>query len=85
MFGLREYFESEQLSLKTLPKNLIVLCFVLVLTLITQSSSAGIASILVIGMDIGTTFSTLLATTGASISAKCTGYSHVIYNLLIRT
>ena len=101
MFGLREFFEFEHLSVNTLPEKLIVLCFGLVFTLITQSSSAGIAAtlaalfsgliefeqaaILVIGMDIGTTFTALLATTGASISAKRTGYSHVIYNLLIGT
>jgi len=99
MFGLREYFEFEQLSVETLPKKFIVLCFGIIFTLITQSSSAGVAAtlsalfsgliefeqaaVLVIGMDIGTTFTALLATTGASISAKRTGYSHVIYNLLI--
>jgi phosphate:Na+ symporter len=99
MFGLREYFEFEQLSVETLPEKFIVLCFGIIFTLITQSSSAGVAAtltalfsgliefeqaaILVIGMDTGTTFTALLATTGASISAKRTGYSHVIYNVLI--
>jgi len=85
MFELREYFEFEQLTLKTLTKKHIVLCLVLVVTLITQSSSAGIASILIIGMDICTNFTTLLSATGVSISTKRSGYSHVIYNLLIGT
>ncbi|MCH9740521.1 MAG: Na/Pi symporter [Epsilonproteobacteria bacterium] len=65
-------------------------------TLITQSSSAGVAATLtmlfahtinfeqaaalVIGMDIGTTVTPLLATIGGSTDVKRTGYSHVIYN-----
>ena len=67
-------------------------------TLVTQSSSAGVATAiaavhagairfpqaaaLVIGMDIGTTFSAWMATLGASSQAKRTGYAHVIYNVL---
>lgn len=66
-------------------------------TLITQSSSAGVAATLtalfshliqfeqaaalVIGMDIGTTATAALATLGGSIGARRTGYSHGIYNL----
>lgn len=65
-------------------------------TLITQSSSAGVAAALtalftglisfeqaasmVIGMDIGTTVTAALATIGGSVDARRTGYSHVIYN-----
>ncbi len=65
-------------------------------TVITQSSSAGVASALtalftglisfeqaaamVIGMDIGTTVTAALATIGGSVDARRTGYSHVIYN-----
>jgi phosphate:Na+ symporter len=67
-------------------------------TVITQSSSAGVASALtalftglisfeqaaamVIGMDIGTTVTAALATIGGSVDARRTGYSHVIYNFL---
>lgn len=69
----------------------------LVATLITQSSSAGVAATLtmlyahtinfeqaaalVIGMDIGTTVTPLIATIGGSTEVKRTGFSHVIYNL----
>jgi len=69
------------------------------ITVITQSSSAGIAAALaalhtgtillpqaaalVIGMNIGTTVTALLATIGGSLEARRTGYSHVIYNLII--
>ena len=69
-----------------------------VVTLVTQSSSAGVATALtavdagaltlpqaaamVIGMDVGTTSTTALATIGASAAARRTGYAHVVYNLM---
>ncbi|MGH1463588.1 MAG: Na/Pi cotransporter family protein [Neptuniibacter sp.] len=69
----------------------------IIFTIITQSSSAGVAATLtalfsglitwpqaaalVIGMDIGTTVTAAMATIGTSVSAKRTGFSHVIYNL----
>jgi phosphate:Na+ symporter len=68
------------------------------ITLVTQSSSAGVATALaalgagaisfpqaaamVIGMDVGTTFTALLATLGGATPARRTGLSHVIYNVL---
>ncbi|WP_105190694.1 Na/Pi cotransporter family protein [Pseudoalteromonas sp. T1lg48] len=68
------------------------------ITVVTQSSSAGVAAsltalyagsisfhqaaALVIGMDVGTTVTALVATLGGSISSRRTGLSHVIYNLL---
>lgn len=67
------------------------------ITLITQSSSAGVATAitavhggalefeqaaaLVIGMDVGTTATALFATLGGSADTRRTGYSHVVYNL----
>ena len=67
-------------------------------TVITQSSSAGVATAmaalaggaidftqaasLIIGMDIGTTVTAALATIGGGNEARRTGLSHVIYNLL---
>lgn len=67
-------------------------------TIITQSSSAGVAAALtalysgtidfhhamalVIGMDIGTTFTAAIATIGGSSATRRTGLSHVTYNLL---
>ena len=69
-----------------------------VITLVTQSSSAGVATALallgagvialpqamalVIGMDVGTTGTAALATLGGSTAARRTGLSHVIYNVL---
>ncbi|MCA0922829.1 Na/Pi cotransporter family protein [Pseudooceanicola nanhaiensis] len=68
------------------------------ITLVTQSSSAGVATALaligagvislpqgmalVIGMDVGTTGTAALATLGGSTAARRTGLSHVIYNSL---
>lgn len=73
----------------------------ILVTLITQSSSAGVAAALtalyagtinfhqaaalVIGMDVGTTVTALLATIGGSVGARRTGYSHVIYNVMTGT
>lgn len=66
-------------------------------TLVTQSSSAGVATALaavaagalhfeqaaaiVIGMDVGTTVTSALATVGASLAGRRTGWAHVIYNV----
>lgn len=68
------------------------------ITLVTQSSSAGVAmtltalfagaisfeqaAVLVIGMDVGTTSTAALASIGGNVSARRTGLSHVIYNLI---
>lgn len=68
------------------------------ITLVTQSSSAGVAMALValqagtinfpqaasmvIGMDVGTTFTAALATLGGTTATRRTGLSHVIYNSL---
>lgn len=68
------------------------------ITMITQASSAGIAMTLtllyggavnfeqalalIIGMDVGTTVTAAMATIGANINAKRTGFSHVIYNFI---
>ena len=68
------------------------------LTVVTQSSSAGVASALaalavgaitlpqaaalVIGMNVGTTFTAMIATLGGGTATRRTGVSHVIFNLL---
>ena len=70
----------------------------LAITLITQSSSAGVATaltalaagainfgqaaVMVIGMDIGTTLTAVIASLGGSVAARRTGLSHLIYNIL---
>jgi len=68
------------------------------ISILTQSSSSTIASALValntdiitlpqslamvIGADVGTTFTAFLATLGGSLQSRRTGLSHVFYNLL---
>ncbi len=70
----------------------------IIITVVTQSSSAGVATALValaagtisfpqaaamvIGMDVGTTFKAALATVGGSTPMRQTGYAHVIYNVM---
>ncbi len=82
----------------TLPGRLALVLIGIVVTLITQSSSAGVATALaalntgtitlsqaaalVIGMDVGTTSTALLATIGATTQARRTAMGHVLYNVL---
>lgn len=70
----------------------------LTITLVTQSSSAGVATAItavsagnisltqaaamVIGMDVGTTVTAYIASIGASTAARRTGVAHVVYNLM---
>jgi len=70
----------------------------MLITIVTQSSSAGVATALtalaagamsfhqaaamVIGMDVGTTFTALLATLGGSQQTRRTGAAHVVFNVM---
>lgn len=97
MAGMDNTLISQYMPEDTLSGRLLLVCLGIVVTAITQSSSAGVAATLtilysgsinfeqaaaiVIGMDVGTTIKTGLATVGASVSARRTGYSHVIYNV----
>ncbi len=67
-------------------------------TAVTQSSSAGVAAalaalgagtinfpqaaVMVIGMNVGTTLTALIATLGGSAAMRRTGYAHLIFNLV---
>ncbi len=67
------------------------------ITIVMQSSAAGVATTLtaihaghislaqgaslVVGMDVGTTATALLATVGGNVNAKRTGLAHVVFNL----
>ena len=98
MQGMRDILDFSQLPANNLIGQLQLLALGLIFTAITQSSSAGVAitltalfsgviefeqaAALVIGMDVGTSVTSLMATIGGSINAKRTGYSHVIYNFL---
>jgi len=94
---------SDSVSLSRWPAlgiggRLLLLGIGVVLTMITQSSSATVATAItalsagmltlpqtaavIIGADIGTTFTAALATIGAPTAARRTGFAHVVYNLL---
>ncbi|MDH3668267.1 MAG: Na/Pi symporter, partial [Paracoccaceae bacterium] len=67
-------------------------------TAVTQSSSAGVAAalaalaagainfpqaaVMVIGMNVGTTLTALIATLGGSTAMRRTGYAHLIFNVI---
>jgi phosphate:Na+ symporter len=98
LFGLREVVTPETFPDNTLAGRGLLVLIGIVITLITQSSSAGVATAItavysgtitlpqaaamVIGMDIGTTFTAFMATLGGSAQARRTGYAHVIYNVM---
>ncbi|MBF6056740.1 Na/Pi cotransporter family protein [Thiomicrorhabdus heinhorstiae] len=98
MAGMRDFIDFSQLPANNLIGQLQLLVLGLTFTLITQSSSAGVAvtltalftgmiefeqaAALVIGMDVGTTATSIIATIGGTVGAKRTGYSHVFYNLI---
>ena len=97
MTGLQGVVTPDHLPDDTLAGRLQLVAFGILFTVVTQSSSAGVATALtalfagtinfhqaaalVIGMDVGTTITALLATIGGSVGARRTGYSHVIYNI----
>ena len=98
MSGFNDLISPERLPGDTLGGRLLLVLLGMLATVITQSSSAGVATTLtllyggmvsfqqaaalVIGMDIGTTFTALLATIGGTTAARRTGLSHVLYNFL---
>ncbi len=97
MGGLTDIITPQALPTDTLFGRLQLVAVGIFITVITQSSSAGVAATLtalyagainfeqaaalVIGMDVGTTVTAAMATIGRSVAARRTGLSHVIYNL----
>lgn len=98
MAGIEGLITPEDLPSDTLIGRLQLVVLGIIITIFTQSSSAGAAATLtvlyagaiyfeqaaalVIGMDVGTTVTAANATIGGSVGACRTGFSHVIYNLL---
>lgn len=99
--GLAAYRDVIDLSAwaaDRLSDRLVLLLIGVVLTLITQSSSATVATAItalhagvldlpqaaavIIGADIGTTATAMLATIGGTVEVRRTGFAHVIYNVL---
>lgn len=98
MAGLDKIIDFDQLPADTLTGRLKLVGLGIAFTLITQASSAGVAAsltalyagmigfqqaaALVIGMDIGTTATALMASIGGSVEMRRTGASHVMYNFM---
>lgn len=96
--ALEGHVTPEQFPPDTFTGRLGLVLIGLIITIVTQSSSAGVATALaavhtntislnqaaamVIGMDIGTTATAVLATIGGNVHARRTGFAHVIYNSL---
>lgn len=96
--GFENIITPEILPSDSIMGRLLLIAMGIMVTMITQASSAGIAvtltllyggavnfeqaAALVIGMDVGTTVTAAMATIGGNINARRTGFSHVIYNLL---
>ena len=101
MSGLNDLLSPEIFPGDNFTGRLQLVLIGVAITLVTQSSSAGVATALaalgvgavsfpqaaamVIGMDIGTTFTAALATIGGSVAIRRTGFAHVIFNMLIGT
>ena len=97
MAGLGGFITPDSLPTDTLVGRFQLVALGMISTVITQSSSAGVAATLaalyagavnfeqaaalVIGMDVGTTVTAVLATLGSSVNARRTGLSHVVYNV----
>ncbi|QDU73992.1 Na+/Pi-cotransporter [Bremerella volcania] len=98
MSGFQGIVTPDSFPADTLGGRLLLVLLGIVITLITQSSSAGVATALaavhadamtlhqaaamVIGMDIGTTATAAVATIGGNVQARRTGFAHVIYNMM---
>ena len=96
--GLEGRVTPDQFPPDTVLGRLLLVVIGAIVTFITQSSSAGVATALaavhagtislnqaaamVIGMDVGTTATAALATIGGNVQARRTGFAHVIYNTL---
>lgn len=98
MAGLANGVSPESFPQDTWTGRLLLILIGVAITLVTQASSAGVAMALtavhmgtislaqagamVIGFDVGTTFTALLATLGGSVAARRTGFAHVFYNVV---
>jgi phosphate:Na+ symporter len=99
MSGLEGFVTPTSFPDATLYGTVALAAIGMLITVVTQSSSAGVAAALtalyagvinfeqaaalVVGMGIGTTISAALATLGRSAATRRTGFSHVIFNCLV--
>jgi phosphate:Na+ symporter len=98
MEAFRGVVTPESFPPDTLAGRLLLVLIGTVVTVVTQSSSAGVTAALtavhaetislnqacamVIGMDFGTTVTAAMATIGGNVQARRTGMAHVVYNAM---
>lgn len=96
--GMTDLIAPERLPSDTWGGRLLLVAIGCGVTMITQSSSAGVATALaalhagslslpqaaslVIGMDVGTSFTAVLASLGGTLAMRRTGWSHLLFNLM---
>lgn len=99
MSGLEQTLRPEDLPMDSVIGRLLLTLLGIVFTLITQSSSAGIAATITafyagainfeqaaalgVGMGIGTTVTAMMAGIGGNAGARRTGVSHLLFNLVV--
>ena len=98
MTGLHEFVTPDTFPPDTWLGRLLLVFIGIAITLVTQSSSAGVAMALaavhtgtisfpqaaamVIGFDVGTTVTAAVAAIGGSVEARRVGFAHVVYNMI---
>ncbi len=98
MAAAEHFVSPESFPSDTVRGRLLLVLMGGAITLVTQSSSAGVATAItavsvgavsfpqaaamVIGMDVGTTVTAALATIGGNTAVRRTGLAHVVYNIL---
>ena len=99
MSGLQEQINLDFMPADKLPGRLVLMLVGIGFTLLTQSSTTGVisalaamhsglisfeqAASLVVGMNVGTTFTSAVATIGGNVHVRRTGFSHVIFNTIV--
>ncbi len=98
MAAYQDALSPDRFPPDTFSGRILLVMIGMAITVVTQSSSAGVATALValnvgaisfpqaaamvIGMDVGTTFTAALATVGGATATRRTGFAHVIYNMM---
>lgn len=99
MAGLQTHVNLGFIPADTLLGKLALMVVGTLFTLLTQSSTAGVistlaalhtgvvnfeqAAALVVGMNVGTTFTSAIATIGGNVHVRRTGFSHVVFNTIV--
>jgi phosphate:Na+ symporter len=99
MAGLQSYVNLGFVPADSLSGKLVLVAVGILFTLLTQSSTAGVistlaalhtgivnfeqAAALVVGMNVGTTFTSAIATIGGNVHVRRTGFSHVVFNTIV--